>query len=320
MRPVCRPLLDGRCTSCQTPVVPELPDVDVYVERLAAKAGGQVLHSLRIGSPFLLRTVEPPVSEVEGRVLQSVCRLGKRIAMGFEGDLFLVLHLMVAGRIRWRDPGAKIPGRVGLAAFDFDEGTLVLTEASKKKRASLFVVRGRDGLAEHDRGGIDPLTCGRDAFKVALTRENRTLKRGLTDPRIFSGIGNAYSDEILFAAKLPPTRLTSKLKEEDLDRLHAQTLGVLTYWRDLMRAEVGDGFPDKVTAFRKDFNVHGRYREPCRVCGKPIQRIRYAENEVNYCAECQVGGKLLADRGLSRLLKKDWPRSLDELEIKRSGG
>lgn len=294
--------------------------MDVYVERLAAKAGGQALRSLRIGSPFLLRTVEPPVSEVEGRVLQSVRRLGKRIAMGFEGDLFLVLHLMVAGRIRWKDPGAKIPGRVGLAAFDFEEGTLVLTEASKKKRASLFVVRGRDGLAEHDRGGIDPITCGREAFKVALTRENRTLKRGLTDPRIFAGIGNAYSDEILFAAKLPPTRLTSKLTEEDLDRLHAQTLGVLTYWRDLMRAEVGDGFPDKVTAFRKDFNVHGRYREPCRVCGKPIQRIRYAENEVNYCAECQVGGKLLADRGLSRLLKKDWPRSLDELEIKRSGG
>ncbi len=294
--------------------------MDVYVERLAAKAGGQVLRALRIASPFLLRTVEPPVSEVEGRVLQSVERMGKRIVMVFEGDLFLVLHLMVAGRIRWKDPGAKIPGRVGLAGFDFNEGTLLLTEASKKKRASLFVVQGRDGLAEHDRGGIDPLTCGLDAFKVALTRENRTLKRGLTDPRIFSGIGNAYSDEILFAAKLPPTRLTSKVTEEDLDRLHAETRGVLTYWRDLMRAEVGDGFPDRVTAFRKDFNVHGRYREPCRVCGKPIQRIRYAENEVNYCAECQVGGKLLADRGLSRLLKKDWPRNLDELEIKRSSG
>ncbi|MCO4774233.1 MAG: formamidopyrimidine-DNA glycosylase [Deltaproteobacteria bacterium] len=300
--------------------MPELPDVDVYVERLQAKAGGQILTSLRIGSPFLLRTVDPPASEMAGRKLLTVERLGKRIVMGLEDDLFMVLHLMVSGRIRWKDPGAKIPGRVGLAAFDFEDGTLILTEVSKKKRASLFLVRGREALADHDRGGIDPLTCGLKAFKAAITRENRTLKRGLTDPRIFSGIGNSYSDEILFHSKLPPTRLTSKLTDAQLKTLHTKTLEVLEDYRDRMRAEVGDGFPDKVTAFRDDFYVHGRYRKPCRVCDKPVQRIRYAENEVNYCAKCQCGGKLLADRGLSRLLKKDWPRSLDELEIKRSGG
>lgn len=298
--------------------MPELPDVDVYVERLFALAGGEVLEGVRIASPFLLRSVDPPVSELTGRTLRSVERLGKRIVLGLDGDLFAVIHLMVAGRLRWKKPGAAVPGRVGLAAFDFPSGTLVFTEASKKKRASLYLVRGRDGLAEHDRGGIDPLSCGRDAFAAALTRENRTLKRALTDPRIFSGIGNAYSDEILFRAKLAPVTLTSRLSDEEIARLHEATVSALQEWTQRLRDEVGDGFPDKVTAFRDDFFVHGRYREPCRVCGKPIQRIRYAENEVNYCVECQCSGKLLADRGLSRLLKKDWPRSLDELEALRT--
>ena len=298
--------------------MPELPDVDVYVERLFALAGGEVLEGVRIASPFLLRSVDPPVSELTGRTLRSVERLGKRIVLGLDGDLFAVIHLMVAGRLRWKKAGAAVPGRVGLAAFDFPSGTLVFTEASKKKRASLYLVRGRDGLAEHDRGGIDPLSCGRDGFAAALTRENRTLKRALTDPRIFSGIGNAYSDEILFRAKLAPVTLTSRLSDEEITRLHEATVSALQEWTQRLRDEVGDGFPDKVTAFRDDFFVHGRYREPCRVCGKPIQRIRYAENEVNYCVECQCGGKLLADRGLSRLLKKDWPRSLDELEALRT--
>ena len=299
--------------------MPELPDVDVYVERLAALAGGTALRGVRIASPFLLRTVDPPVSEIAGKKLVGVERLGKRIVMEIEGELFAVIHLMVAGRLRWKEAGAKVPGRVGLAAFDFDDGTLVFTEASKKKRASLYLVRGRAGLADHDRGGIDPLTCGLEAFTETLRRENRTLKRALTDPRFFSGIGNSYSDEILFHSKLAPITLTSRLTDEQIATLHEKTTGIITQWRDRLREEVGDGFPDKVSAFRDDFYVHGRYREPCRVCGKPVQRIRYAENEVNYCAECQCGGKLLADRGLSRLLKKDWPRSLDELEVLRGG-
>jgi len=320
MEPVCR---SGGSTApphaCQTDPVPELPDVDVYVERLAALAQGHVLRGVRIGSPFLLRTVDPPVAEIAGRTLVSVERLGKRIVMELQGDLFAVIHLMVAGRLRWKKPGAAIPGRVGLAVFDFDHGALVLTEASKKKRASLYLVRGRDGLLDHDRGGIDPLSCGLEAFIDVVRRENRTLKRVLTDPRFFSGIGNSYSDEILFHSKLIPIKLTSRLTDDELATLHEKTVWLLTEWRDRLRAEVGDGFPDKVSAFRDDFFVHGRYRQPCRVCSKPIQRIRYAENEVNYCAQCQYGGKLLADRGLSRLLKQDWPKSLDELETKRSG-
>lgn len=298
--------------------MPELPDVDVYVERLAALAGGAVLKAVRITSPFLLRTVDPPVSELAGRTLMGVERLGKRIVMELDGGLFAVIHLMVAGRLRWKKPGAKVPGRIGLAAFDFEDGTLMFTEASKKKRASLSPVRGREGLADHDRGGVEPMTCGLEAFTEVLRRENRTLKRAMTDPRLFSGIGNSYSDEILFHSKLTPIKLTGKLTDDEVAKLHAKTTSILGEWRDRLRDEVGDGFPDKVTAFREDFYVHGRYREPCRVCGKPIQRIRYAENEVNYCAECQHGGRLLADRGLSRLLKKDWPRSLDELELRRS--
>ena len=298
--------------------MPELPDVVVYIERLQALAGGHPLERVRVASPFLLRSVDPPISAVAGKTLTSVERLGKRIVMGLEDDLFLVLHLMVAGRVRWKAAGAKIPGRVGLAAFDFDHGSLVLTEASKKKRASLYVVRGRDGLADHDRGGIDVESTTLQTFTETLTRENRTLKRALTDPRIFSGIGNAYSDEILFAARLSPIKLTSRLTDDEIARLHDHTLAVLAEWTQRLRDEVGDGYPDKVTAFRDDFMVHGRYRKPCRVCDKPIQRIRHAENEMNYCAECQVGGRLLADRSLSRLLKKDWPRSLDELETKRN--
>ncbi len=298
--------------------MPELPDVTVYVERLEALAGGHALERIRIASPFLLRSVDPPVSAVQGRTLETVERLGKRIVMGLSGDLFIVLHLMVAGRVRWKAKGAKVPGRVGLAAFDFDNGSLVLTEASKKKRASLYLVQGREGLEEHDRGGIDVMSADLPLFKETLTRENRTLKRAMTDPRIFSGIGNGYSDEILFHARLSPIKLTSRLTDEEIARLHQHTHAVLADWTQKIRDEVGDGYPDKVTAFRDDFFVHGRYREPCRVCGKPVQRIRFAENELNYCAECQVGGRLLADRGLSRLLKKDWPRSLDELEIMRN--
>ena len=298
--------------------MPELPDVTVYAERLLSLAGGHTLTGLRIASSFLLRSVDPPVSAVAGRTLLGVERLGKRIVMVLDGDLFLVLHLMVSGRIRWKDAGAAVPGRVGLAAFDFDNGSLVLTEASKKKRASLYVVAGRAGLGDHDRGGIDVLSTTLESFTETLTRENRTLKRALTDPRIFSGIGNAYSDEILFAARLSPIKLTARLTPDEIARLHEQTLSVLAEWTQRLRDEVGDGYPDKVTAFRDDFFVHGRYREPCRVCSKPVQRIRYAENEINYCAECQVEGRLLADRGLSRLLKKDWPRSLDELETLRT--
>ncbi len=298
--------------------MPELPDVTVYVERLQALAGGRVLERIRVASPFLLRSVDPPLTAVQGRTLQTVERLGKRIVMGLDGDLFVVLHLMVAGRIRWKEPGAKIPGRVGVAAFDFPHGALVLTEASKKKRASLYLVGGREGLAEHDRGGVDVLATDPGTFKETLLRENRTLKRALTDPRIFSGIGNSYSDEILFHARLSPVRLTSRLTDDEIARLHEHTLAVLRDYTQKIRDEVGDGYPDKVTAFRDDFFVHGRYREPCRVCGKPIQRIRFADNELNYCAECQVEGRLLADRGLSRLLKKDWPRSLDELELMRN--
>lgn len=298
--------------------MPELPDVTVYVERLMALAGGHVLERIRIASPFLLRSVDPPITTVQGRTLRSVERLGKRIVMGLDGDVFVVLHLMVAGRVRWKTAGAKVPGRVGLAAFDFGHGTLILTEASKKKRASLYLVQGRDGLEEHDRGGIDVMSADLATFKETLTWESRTLKRAMTDPRIFSGIGNGYSDEILFHARLSPVKLTSRLTDDEIARLFEHTQAVLADWTQKIRDEVGDGYPDKVTAFRSDFFVHGRYREPCRVCGKPIQRIRFADNELNYCAECQVEGRLLADRGLSRLLKKDWPRSLDELEIVRS--
>ncbi len=296
--------------------MPELPDVTVYVERLAALVGGQPIGGIRLSSPFVLRTVDPPITAAVGRRVAGVHRLGKRIAIGLEGDLYLVLHLMIAGRLRWRPPGAKLPGRIALAGFDFASGTLLLTEASKKKRASLHLVAGAAGLAEFDRGGLEIDGATPAEFAAALRRDNHTLKRALTDPRVLSGIGNAYSDEILHRARLSPFKQTRQLGDDELSRLFAATRDTLTEWTERLRAEVGDGFPEKVTAFRDEMAVHGRYRQPCPTCGAPIQRIVYAENEANYCAACQTGGRLLADRALSRLLKQNWPRTLDELEEK----
>jgi formamidopyrimidine-DNA glycosylase len=299
--------------------MPELPDVTVYVERVAERVVGQTLERVRLASPFLLRSVEPPLSAVAGRRVDGISRLGKRIVFALADEHYLVLHLMVAGRLRWQaSPGAKIPGKVGLAAFDFSSGTLLLTEASSKKRASLHVARGRAALAEFDRGGLEPLGAAPAKFREALTRENHTLKRALTDPRLFSGIGNAYSDEILHRAQLSPVALTSRLDEDQIARLQAATQTLLGEWTDRLRAESTGKFPDNVTAFRPEFAVHGKYRQPCPVCGKPVQRIRYAENETNYCAICQTGGKLLADRALSRLLHGDWPKSLDEMEERKA--
>jgi formamidopyrimidine-DNA glycosylase len=296
--------------------MPELPDITVYVEAIAERAEGAALERVRVANPFLLRTTEPPLAAVEGRALTSVGRLGKRIALGFDNDIHLVLHLMIAGRFRWRDQGAKVPGRIGLAALDFATGTLIVTEASKKRRASLHVVRG-DDLADFHPRGIEPLECGAADFQAAIRRENRTLKRALTDQRILSGIGNAYSDEILHRARLSPMRLTSRLGDDEVERLHGATIEVLEKWIERLRAEAADRFPEKVTAFRDEMAVHGRYRQPCPDCGSPVQRIRYADNECNYCAKCQNQGRLLADRSLSKLLKKDWPKTLDELEARR---
>jgi formamidopyrimidine-DNA glycosylase len=294
--------------------VPELPDIVVYLEAIERAVGGQRLEGLRIASPFLVRSVDPPVSALEGRRLEGVRRIGKRIVFEFEGEHFAVLHLMIAGRLRRKPRGAKPPGRNGLAAFDFADATLVLTEAGTHKRASLHVVRGEAGLAEHDPGGLEVLDADLDAFAEALRRENHTTKRALTDPSLFSGIGNAYSDEILHRAQLSPVRLTQKLGDEDLRTLYAATREVLEEWIGRLRADVGDGFPDKVTAFRPEMAVHGKFKQPCPVCGAPVQRIVYSKNESNYCARCQTGGKLLSDRALSRLLKSDWPRTLEELE------
>jgi formamidopyrimidine-DNA glycosylase len=300
--------------------VPELPDIEDYRAALRQRVVGDVLERLRITSFSLLKTYDPPVSAVEGEVVTDVRRLGKRLVLEFadtgeDEPLFLVLHLMIAGRLRWREHGAKVPGRIGLAAFDFPAGTAILTEAGTKKRASLHVVRGEQALAEgHDRGGVEPLEVDAATFAEALTRENRTLKRALTDPRLFSGIGNAFSDEILHAAGLSPVQLTSRLDDEEVARLHAATVRTLRAWVDRLREQTGEGFPEDVTAFRPDFAVHGRYEQPCPVCGSPVQRIRYADNETNYCPRCQTDGRLLADRSLSRLLKDDWPRTVDELE------
>lgn len=298
--------------------MPELPDIELYLHALDRRVRGQPLEKVRLVSPFLLRTVEPPLSTLHGRKVRELRRLGKRIVFGFEvakkeEPLFMVLHLMVAGRLQWKEPGAKVPGRVGLCAFDFPEGTLLLTEASKKKRARLHVLRSEAALEEQDPGGLEPLELDLAAFTRAIA-ENHTLKRTLTDPRIFSGIGNAYSDEILFEAKLPPTRWTTRLDEDEVERLFVATQSVLRRWRDALIAEVGEEWPTKVTAFRPEMAVHGRYGEPCLACGGPIQRIRYADNETNYCPACQNEGKLLADRSLSRLLKGDWPKTLDQLE------
>lgn len=301
------------------PSVPELPDVTVYVECLEARCLGHPLERVRIVGPSLLRSVDPPLSEVEGRVVEEVRRLGKRIVFCFEGDLYIVVHLMIAGRFQWRSKGTKPSRKLGLAAFDFPTGTLLLTEASTKKRATLHVVRGKAGLAEHDRGGLEVLEADLSAFRARLSAENRTLKRALTDPTIFSGIGNAYSDEILHRARLSPVRLTSRLDDAAIERLFEATRTCLTEWTQLLRDQIGDDFPEKVTAFRPEMAVHGKYGEACPVCADPVQRIVYASNETNYCATCQTDGKLLADRALSQLLKKDWPRSLEELEARKRG-
>ena len=294
--------------------MPELPDVTVYIEALARRVVGQPVERFRLANPFLLRTAVPPVSSAEGRRVVGLRRIGKRIVLALEGELFLVLHLMVAGRLRWLARGAKPPGRITLAVFEFPVGQLVFTEAGTKRRASLHLVQGESALAAMDPGGVEPLEADRTAFTARLKSENHTLKRALTDPRLFSGIGNAYSDEILHRARLSPVALTSSLSETDVTRLHHAARAVLAEWTDRLRAAAGDEFPEKVTAFRDGMAVHGRYRQPCPACGAPVQRIVYAENEANYCARCQTGGKILADRALSRLLHKSWPRNIDELE------
>ena len=294
--------------------MPELPDIAAYISALEPRIVAQPIAHIRLSSPFLLRTVQPSLVEVEGRMVRELRRIGKRIAIGVEGDLWLVLHLMIAGRLHWRPRGAKLAGRQSLAAFDFPNGSLVLTEAGTKHRASLYLLSGEEALQSVDPGGIDVFATSLGLFREALTAENRTLKRALTDPRILSGIGNAYSDEILHAAQLSPITLTQKLKPDEWERLFAATRDTLKLWINRLRAEADTGFPEKVTAFRKDMAVHGRYGESCPRCGEKIQRIRYADNETNYCARCQTGGKVLADRSLSRLLRSDWPRTLDELE------
>jgi formamidopyrimidine-DNA glycosylase len=294
--------------------MPELPDIAAYISALEPRIVGQPLDRVRLTSAFLLRTVQPPLASVEGRTVRELRRVGKRIAIGVDNDLWLALHLMIAGRLHWRPPGAKLAGRQSLAAFDFPNGSLVLTEAGTKRRASLHVLSGEEGLRSVDAGGIDIFSSDLDSFRATLTAENHTLKRALTDPRLLSGIGNAYSDEILHAAQLPPTALTQKLKAQDWNKLFAATQDTLKLWVDRLQAEAKTDLPEKVTAFRKDMAVHGRYGKPCPRCGDKILRIRYADKETNYCARCQTGGKVLADRGLSRLLGSDWPRTLEELE------
>ncbi len=294
--------------------MPELPDVLLYIESLKPRILNQPLERVRLASPFVVRSVAPPISRIHGRRVQALSRLGKQIVWEFEDDLFLVIHLMIAGRFQWKERYAKIPGKLGLAAFDFPNGTLLLTEAGSKKRASLRLVEGRAALAGLDRGALEVLDSTLPAFKQTLTRENHTLKRALTDPRLFSGIGNAYSDEILHRARLSPMKLTSKLSQDEIVRLHEAVKSTLKGWIERLQMETGSDFPSKVTAFRPEMAVHGRYGQPCPDCGSPVQRIVYAENECNYCATCQTDGRLLADRALSRLLKQDWPRSLDEWE------
>lgn len=294
--------------------MPELPDISAYITALEARILGQTLERVRLGSAFLLRTVDPPLESVQGRAVHALRRVGKRIAIGVEGDLWLVLHLMIAGRLHWKAPGAKLAGRNALAAFDFPRGSLILTEAGSKRRASLHVVRGEEGVRSVDPGGVEIFATDLEGFRAALIAENRTLKRALTDPRVISGVGNAYSDEILHAAQLSPIALTHKLKPAEWERLFDATRSTLTLWIERLLTEAVKRFPEKVTAFRPEMAVHGRFGQPCPRCGEKVQRIRYADNETNYCARCQTGGKVLADRSLSRLLGADWPRTLDELE------
>ena len=299
--------------------MPELPDIALYLEALAPRVLNRPLERLRVANPFLVRTPEPPVAVAEGRQVIALRRMGKRIVFALDRDLFLVLHLMIAGRLRWRDPRAPIPGKVGLAAFDFPTGSAILTEAGSKRQASLHVIEGAANLASLDPGGLEVLDSTLPAFAERLRRDNHTLKRALTDPHIFSGIGNAYSDEILHAARLSPMKLTGSLSDADVARLHASTVRTLEMWIERLRDEAAGTFPEKVTAFRDGMAVHGRYRQPCPDCGAPVQRIVYARNEANYCATCQTGGKLLSDRALSRLLKDDWPKTVEEMERRRRG-
>jgi formamidopyrimidine-DNA glycosylase len=294
--------------------MPELPDISAYITALEARILGQTLERVRLGSVFLLRTVDPPLASAEGRQVREIRRIGKRIAIGVEGDLWLVLHLMIAGRLHWKPANAKLGGRQNLAAFDFSSGTLTLTEAGSKRRASLYVFSGEEALLQADPGGVEIFETDLDGFRAALSQENRTLKRALTDPRLISGVGNAYSDEILHAAQLSPITQTHKLKPEEWKRLFAATRATLTLWMDRLHKEAEKSFPEKVTAFRPEFAVHGKFGQPCPRCGEKVQRIRYADNETNYCARCQTGGRVLADRSLSRLLGADWPRTLEELE------
>ncbi len=294
--------------------MPELPDVVAYLTALEPRVLGRRLTRFRLASPFVLRSVDPPVAEVEGRTVVGLHRLGKRIILALEGDAYVVIHLMIAGRLHWRPAGARPPGRVGLAAFDFPEGTLVLTEAGTRRRAAIHLARGRTALAAHDPGGLDVFDATAAAFRAALTRERHTLKRALTDARLLDGIGNAYADEILHRARLSPVRMTDQLNAAEIERLHAAGKAVLGEWAERLSAEARVAFPEKVTAFREGMAVHGRYGQPCPECGAPVQRIVHAENETNYCAACQTGGRLLADRALSRLLHRDWPRTLEELE------
>src|SRR5207245_333506 len=300
--------------------MPELPDVVVYIEALEARVAGARLERVRLASPFLLRSVDPPLAEAANRQVIGLRRLGKRIVMGLERDIFLMLHLMIAGRLHWRSAGAKPPGKIGLAAFDFSSGTLVLTEAGTKRRAALYLVRGEAGLREHDPGGLEVLDADLAAFSAALARENHTLKRSLTDPGILSGIGNAYSDEILHRARLSPVKQTRQLSAEEIQRLFEATRATLLDWCERLRREAGGEFPEGVTAFREGMAVHGRYGKPCPTCRAPVQRIVFADNETNYCASCQTGGRLLADRALSRLLGEDWPQTLEELEERKATG
>ena len=293
--------------------MPELPDITVYIEALASRIIGQPLQRTRIAKPFLLRSVDPPMSAAEGKRVTGLRRMGKRIVLELEDDLFLVIHLMIAGRLRWVPAGGKVPGKIGLAALDFPNGTLILTEAGSKRRASLWLIRGEQSLEQFERGGLEVLDGDVAGFTERLIQENHTLKRSLTDPRLFSGIGNAYSDEILHRAKLSPIKHTRRLSEEEIQRLFDATRAVLVEWTERLRRESKGDFPVKVTAFREEMAVHGKFGKPCPVCGTPVQRIRYADNETNYCPRCQTDGKLLADRALSRLLKQDWPRSIDEL-------